>query len=93
MKKPSATKLKKVKTDFKGGKSLADIIQDENLDVNERQLSRLMIRKFGTDEVGNPLQTGNLIKRTERFTNRLLENYSKDQIKEQLENIITNILT
>lgn len=86
--KMKLTQIKKVKKELGEGKSLQDIIKDSSLDMRPMDLSDILVRKYGTDNIGNPLRKGNLKRQASRLMENALVDLSKAEVITILEELV-----
>ncbi len=80
--------IKKAKKGFDEGKNLETIIRDDSLQIDAKQLNALLIKKYGTDTIGNPLQELKIEKRADMIMEKALSNLPPEKLIAKLEKYI-----
>lgn len=80
-------KLEAVKRGLEEGKGLINLKKEQSIDENVRELNNALIRRFGTETVGNPLAIHRLKRQASQLVEQAKVELNKKQILEVIEEI------
>jgi hypothetical protein len=89
--KITAAKLIKAKKGLKDGKTLVDIIKDDKLDIAPAELNKHLMKKYGTDGVGNPMRRETIKARASHALEAALLELPKDDVIATLEEFLAEL--
>ncbi len=85
--KITLSNLENAKKDIEEGKNLREIIDEHKIDANARELNDALIRRYGSENIGNPMFRIRLMRQAKKLMENAKVELTTDQIKEVLDTL------